>query len=253
MPPTAPNASDMNDLELGNQSKALSCILDPLEQGKIKTAAEARDLLIESGVSSEDLLPWADFDHSPRDGYGRKLVHQGANYELMVMSWIPGDFSAIHDHGATDWGAVKYFGTAQHHAYRFDGNQITLSDTATMRAGDVCSVDHQLIHQMGNPGDEPFLTLHLYGNLQATDAITGDARIFDLLEGAVQFTSGGVFYCLPQELIAQKISGICASDEAAIVHHTHMLQRVERILQTGGDCVMEHYREILTHALKQLQ
>ena len=243
----------MNDQVAKSQSQALSQVLEALENGEVKTASEARALLIVSQISAEDLMAWSDFDHPSHDGYGRKLVHQGDNYELMVMSWAPGDYSAIHDHGATDWGAVKFFGAAEHHCYRFDGKHLTLSDTAMMSPGEVNSVDHDLIHQMGNPGDEPFLTLHLYGNLQATDAITGDARIFDLLEGAVQFTSGGVFYCLPQDQISRQISGISSSAEAAIVHHTHMLNRVERILETGSDCMMEHYQEVLTYALKQLQ
>ena len=240
-------------MKSNNLPQSLSHILDALDRGTVKTAANARDLLVDSGVSSQDLQAWSDFDHPPQDGYGRKLVHQGENYELMVMSWAPGDYSAIHDHGATDWGAVKFFGHAEHHAYQFDGNQLTLSETAQIAPEEVRSVNHQLIHQMGNPGEEPFLTLHLYGNLQATDAITGNARIFDLLEGAVQFTSGGVFYCLPPEQISQKIAGISSSPESALIHHTHMLTRVEKNLQTGSDCVMEHYQAVLTHALKQLQ
>lgn len=243
----------MNDISSSNLPKALSHILDALDQGMVKTATDARNLLIDSEISAEDLQAWADFDHSPRDGYGRKLVHQGPNYELMVMSWLPGDYSAIHDHGATDWGAVKFFGHAEHHAYQFDGNEVSLSETVQLPPGEVRSVNHQLIHQMGNPGNEPFLTLHLYGNLKSTDAITGNARIFDLLEDAVQFTSGGVFYCLPPEQVSQKISGICGSPQSKLIHHTHMLQRVEKALLTGSDCVMEHYQALLTHALKQLQ
>ena len=248
------NSSSLNmTLTDSNSSTALTHIIDVLDRGLVKTAADARNLLIDSKISAADLQAWADYDHSPSDSYGRKLVHLGGNYELMVMSWVPGDYSAIHDHGATDWGAVKFFGHAEHHAYKFDGNEITLTETAQIAPDDVRSVDHQLIHQMGNPGDEPFLTLHLYGNHQSADAITGDARIFDLLEGAVQFTSGGVFYCLPQDLVTQKISGICGSPEAAVIHHTHMLQRVEKTLEAGSDCVMEHYQAILTHALKKLQ
>ncbi|MBK8652429.1 MAG: hypothetical protein IPN20_00430 [Haliscomenobacter sp.] len=51
------------------------------------------------------ITPWADFDHPDADSYGRKMAYKGPNFEIMVMSWKPGDFSSIHDHGHTQWGS----------------------------------------------------------------------------------------------------------------------------------------------------
>ena len=75
-------------------------------------------LMASAGVCAEELEPWADYGHSPCDSYGRHLVWHGGHVEVMVMTWLPGDFSAIHDHGLAQWGAVQCFGQAEHYSYR---------------------------------------------------------------------------------------------------------------------------------------
>ena len=62
-----------------------------VEHDGISTPAEAGSALEAAEVAVEDLRPWANFDHPAGDSYGRKLVAQGENFELMVMSWLPGD------------------------------------------------------------------------------------------------------------------------------------------------------------------
>ncbi|MCB0638640.1 MAG: hypothetical protein KDC54_18545, partial [Lewinella sp.] len=81
-------------------------------------AAAVRKIVLEAQVQPADLAPWADFDHPVSDSYGRKLVYKADNFEIMVMSWRPGDFSTIHDHGHTQWGAVQIFGPAEHATFR---------------------------------------------------------------------------------------------------------------------------------------
>ena len=63
------------------------------------TPAIARQCVLDANLRAEDLTAWADFDHPVEDSYGRRLVYDGGDFEIMVMSWAPGDFSAIHDHG----------------------------------------------------------------------------------------------------------------------------------------------------------
>jgi hypothetical protein len=95
---------------------------------------------------------------------------------------------------------------------------------------DVWAVDTDLIHLMGNPGDKPFFSLHLYGRAKADPAITGGARIFDLFEDRIQRTDGGVFFCLPEHDIGRREPGPRADDETRLLHHRLMLARVERML-----------------------
>lgn len=198
----------------------------------ISSPAAAQKLLADSDIDIEDVAAWADFDHPAADGYGRKAVALGDMFELMVMSWAPGDFSAIHDHGSTEWGAVLYLGPAEHAVYRIVDDELHTVHRSMMAHGDVNQVDHTLIHQMGNSTDRPFLSVHLYGTDQpVTDngSVTADARIFDLFEDRVQYTSGGVFYCLPESQIARRTAGVKADRETTVVHHQQMLDRIERM------------------------
>ncbi|MEY2904600.1 MAG: hypothetical protein RJA52_616 [Bacteroidota bacterium] len=161
-------------------------------------------LVNNSNITAEDLKPWADFDHPQEDSYGRKLIYEGKNFELMVMSWVPGDFSAIHDHGSTSWGAVKVFGPAEHAVFEIKNNQIITLDRWDLKPLEVIGVNHKMIHQMGNPTeDQSFLSLHVYG----FENEMGPARLFDLYRQKIQFVEGGVFFALPDSQILKEEDG----------------------------------------------
>ena len=197
-------------------------------------AAIAAALLEEVSVDPSDLLPWTDFHHPVRDGYGRQLVTRGPNYELMVMSWAPGDYSAIHDHGAAEWGAVLYLGRADHIVFEMQQGTLCPEKRMQTEPNSVCAVDSSLIHLMGNPTDAPFLSLHLYGRETPAEAITSNARIFDLWEKHIQRTDGGVFFCLPESEVVSREECLPADRAARLLHHQLMLDRIERIRSAGG-------------------
>ena len=142
---------------------SLHRLIHSIQNQSTLTPEIARQCIIEANIHRDDLLPWADFDHPIADSYGRKLVYDGGYFEVMVMSWAPGDFSAIHDHGGTQWGAVQCFGAAEHFVYTFEDNLLRTKAKNNYFPGSVKTVDRHLIHQMGNPGNSCFLSLHLYG------------------------------------------------------------------------------------------
>jgi hypothetical protein len=212
----------------------LESVCDSIGDGRHLTPASAARVLAAADLAARDLLAWAEFGHPVRHSYGRRLVASGPRFELMVMSWLPGDYSAIHDHGFTEWGAVRYFGHADHVIFRERAGILGIESRATMRPGSVCAVDHDLIHLMGNAGDTPFLSLHLYGLEGPRGGVTADARIFDLFEQRIQRTDGGVFYCLPEAGITRREACPAADLETTRLHDRLMLARVERILAAGG-------------------
>lgn len=217
--------------EVKNYSTNLQNLIEALRRSPHFTPRQIKQLVENANINSGELMPWANFDHPITDSYGRKLVYNGGHFEVMVMSWAPKDFSAIHDHGATQWGAVQCFGAAEHYIYRFADGLLTTEKAAHYTAGMVRAVDHSLIHQMGNPGTEPFLSLHVYGCAQPNPSITGNARIFDLLEGSIQYTDGGVFFCLPESQINQRAYGIRGDLECTLRHHQQMGDRLRHILE----------------------
>lgn len=231
---------------------SLKTLISTLQSHSALSPAQVKAIILESEVSMQDLMPWADFDHPVTDSYGRKLVFDGGHFEVMVMSWAPGDFSAIHDHGATQWGAVQCFGVAEHYVYQFSKGRITTLKPAHYSPGMVHAVDHSLIHQMGNSSDMPFLSLHVYGCADVKENITGDARIFDLFNGSIQCTDGGVFFCLPAEQINQETYGISGDQETMLRHHQQMSDRIRRILQSHPRAELVQKLTLLQEKISQL-
>ncbi|MCG8364781.1 MAG: cysteine dioxygenase family protein [Pseudanabaenales cyanobacterium] len=194
------------------------------------TPAGVRQCVMDAQIPPEDLLPWADFNHPPTDSYGRKQIYRDEGLEVMVMSWAPGDYSAIHDHGATQWGAVQFLGHVDHYSYTLNDGILQTQARVHFKPGDVAAVDHDLIHQMGNPGPGPCLSLHVYGCNTPQANITGNARIFDLFEGCIQKTDGGVFFSLPDHLINQRQMGLKGDEETTLRHHYQMRDRLHKIV-----------------------
>ncbi len=235
-------------------SQGLADLLAGLESRPPASPADAAARLAGARLGAADLMPWADFDHPLADSYGRLLVGRGARFELMVMSWSPGDYSAIHDHGAAQWGAVRYFGPADHAVFSLRGGELGLAARGTTPVGSVAEVDADRIHLMGNPGAAPFLSLHLYGCDRALDSITGDARVFDLHEGRIQRTDGGVFFCLPEAEVSRREPGPPATPEVMRLHHRLMEDRIARMQAAGlATASLRSRRVALQHALAELE
>lgn len=209
---------------------SLQNLITQIQQHTYLTPTVLRDCVQAAQIQPSDLLPWADFEHPVTDGYGRKLVYDGGHFEIMVMSWREGDFSAIHDHGSAQWGVVQCFGDAEHYTYRFEDNVLSTLERCDFSPREIKLVDHDLIHQMGNPGQERILSLHIYGCHQPKASITGNARIFDLFEQTIQFTDGGVFFALPEDKIEAR-QGLITGDRATTLrHHFQMRDRLQRMV-----------------------
>ena len=208
-------------------------ILKLKAEKNLKPSAITR-ILKEANIQVEDLVPWEDFDHPVEDSYGRKLIYQGDNFEIMVMSWNPGDFSAIHDHGNTKWGAVQIFGPAEHATFRLEEGYLSTLARWRVNSGDVVGVSHSLIHQMGNPTeDQTFISLHIYGVHDKIDKITGDSRIFELDKGQIQRVDGGVFFALPESEINSVELGLTSDFHTHLRHMIELSRRLLKINKAG--------------------
>jgi predicted metal-dependent enzyme (double-stranded beta helix superfamily) len=185
--------------------ESLQTIVRAVQSSQALTPSTLRRIVREANIDPDDLMPWSAFDHSPADSYGRRLLYDGGFFEMMVMSWCPGDVSAIHDHGHTQWGAVQIFGPAEHAVFWVQNGEIKTLSRTNVKLGQIVYVGHDLVHQMGNrTKDARFLSFHLYGNHQRDHAITADAQLFDLNEGCIQRVDWGVFQALPEHDITRR-------------------------------------------------
>lgn len=224
-----------------NLPKALADVVDVLEKEQPTKPSQIVSIVKRSNITKEDLLPYANFDHPDEDSYGRKLVYKGVNYEIMVMSWNQGDFSAIHDHGYTMWGAVKIFGKAEHATFRWEDEDISTLARWQVKEGDVLGVGHSLVHQMGNSDQESFLSLHIYGHIDPQDNITGEARIFDLHNLEIQRVNGGAFFNLTDTQIVKKQEGPKADFATELRFH---LESYKRMLKAGDPKAEAYYQYV---------
>ena len=216
--------------DLAGFPDSLRSLITSLSSTNQITSKQVAQSLKEANISPRDLQNWAAFDHAVTDSYGRKLVYDGGYFEVMVMSWLPGDISAIHDHGQTQWGAVQCFGRGLHTAYRFIDGVLSIESEETLEPAQILSVNHSLVHQMSNYSQSPFFSLHVYGCYDKQDIITGDARVFDLLEGRVQHTNGGVFFCLPESEIVRRGGDLKADRLTTLRHHQQMHSRIVSVI-----------------------
>lgn len=194
----------------------LNKLVEFLKQKNDVKPVEIKAFLVDLKLEESDLMPWADFDHPKHEGYGRKLVHQESNFEVMVMSWQPNDFSGVHNHGYTQWGAVQVFGNASHYIYKLDSNNdITLARKESFNKGDIAMVNNALIHQMGNQTVNPYLSLHIYGTIDPCEEITGDSKIYEIEKGRIVETTGGAFFQLDEAEVSH-VSELTCKDESTI-------------------------------------
>lgn len=225
---------------------SLNYIVEELKKHRSLKPAEMRRIILEAKVQPEDLMPWADFDHPIADSYGRQLVYDGGNFEVMVMSWKPGDFSTIHDHGSTQWGAVQIFGPAEHATFRVDSNSLSTLARWQVEPGAVVGVSHSLVHQMGNPTkDQKFLSLHVYGLAENIDSVTGDARVFDLEKGNIQRVDGGVFFALPPDEIKRVEKAPSPDWPTRLRHMVELVRRLRKMDMAEQPCEHKNLDEVI--------
>ncbi len=183
---------------------ALDGLIDSLEGLSEFTLEGVYEAVSKSTVGFKDLEKWIDYDYPASDSYGRKMVHDGGFFEVMVMCWKPGDYSAIHDHGEAEFGVVKVFGDTEHATFKIVNRELITLGRTIVEAGTTLEVTPALIHQMGNPGDSNSFSLHIYVNQAAGGNITSGAKIYDYSRNAILRVDGGAFYLLPESEIKSR-------------------------------------------------
>ncbi len=159
-------------------------------------------------ITEESLLQYAVYNHKPDESYGRRRIYRANNFEIFVMSWMPGDFTAIHNHGHSEWGIVYFLGNALHRSYESEENKLKLTKTEIIPIGTIAPVCGNLTHSMGNSTDKPFITLHIYGSNSYEGIITEDSKIFDVNNNRIITTTGPAYINMKEEYCKNIDTGI---------------------------------------------
>ena len=67
-------------------AKLVQMLSKTIEKEGVLTPLKTKEIVLQADVQEEDMMHYADFDHPVEDCYGRNLVYDAGNFEVMVMS-----------------------------------------------------------------------------------------------------------------------------------------------------------------------
>ncbi len=182
----------------------LKYLIKEIQEEKSIDASRVVEFMKRTDIKENELTNFINFNHSAKESYGRNIIFDGGFFKLMLMSWNKYDFTAIHDHGQVEWGAVKSFGTVSNIEYSFENNKLKIIKNEILNKGDVTAVTSDLIHQAGNNTDKAVLTMHLYGSDKVKNDIGLNSKIFDTVDNRIIYTTGAAYLKLPSDIIIRK-------------------------------------------------
>ncbi len=234
-----------SQIKISELPVSIQQIIHGIESEQTLTPAKVRKILKYAHVQAQDLTAWLDYEHSPLDSYGRKQVYDGGYFSIMVMSWLPGDFSAIHDHGKAQWGAVQVFGNAEHAIFQEQDHQIRTLSRTQMKTGQVVAISPELIHQMGNASPNRCASLHIYGTTYPTANVTAEERIMDFDENTIQRGNSGAFFALPESQIARREPGLQPDFMTWLRNTVETIRRLRKAQKAGIHCANKNNNKLI--------
>src|SRR5215831_362709 len=102
--------------------------------------------------------------HFTDERYARNLVYKTADFECLVLCWLPGQRSPIHDHGDSICAVYTVGGRLSADNYRKTANGHIRADySEDFRPGSVLSIQTTEIHQVSNlQAASDLVSLHFY-------------------------------------------------------------------------------------------
>jgi cysteine dioxygenase len=97
--------------------------------------------------------------------YVRNLLHASPHYQALVLCWLNGQRSPIHNHRGSHCGVKVLRGTATETLFsRAPNGMIVATGSRDLPVGHVCSASDEEIHQISNlqAGGADLVTLHIY-------------------------------------------------------------------------------------------
>src|SRR5262245_7635169 len=147
----------------------------PPENGRLSELVRKLDALgpdpslvqLAQALASTRLTPdnLADYVQTNQQCYRRAAVIFRPQYELLVMTWLPGQASVPHDHAGSICVMQVVQGAAVEGSYRVaaDG-YVDLEYETTVRAGEVTAGQDAGVHTVRNPSEtgEVLVSVHVY-------------------------------------------------------------------------------------------
>jgi len=129
-------------------------------------------------------------------GYLRKRLFRDDDWEMLLLCWLPGQKTVVHDHGGS-WGAMLVL-SGQLYERQYEahgaGSPLTTSQVRLFNSGEVALETVSTIHKNENGAETPALSLHFYSPplrvLNSFDAATGRSHAVRVHEGPTVAVGG---------------------------------------------------------------
>lgn len=174
-------------------SKKIESLIKDIKNQHFLTNPLISEIVESNCITESDIACYVSYNHSSKESYGRQLIYDNGNFKILLMSWKSGDFTAIHNHGYTEWGCVYFFGEATHRLYSISDGELRISQKDNFHNGQIASVCGDLTHIMGNLSSNDFTTLHIYGSNSRKKDVSKDTTVY-LPEMDKQVTTMGPAY-----------------------------------------------------------
>ena len=125
--------------------------------------------LVRRLLTSSDWLQGEYLVPDPQTGWSVLMLYDEIDFPLTVQTvvWLPGKVSPIHNHAT--WGVVALIsGEEKNIFWQRTGDQdfpnsVKLTEEKVLVPGDIISFTSEAIHSVEALGDEPTISLNIYG------------------------------------------------------------------------------------------
>jgi cysteine dioxygenase len=156
-------ADRLQDTELKTQQLSLPELISKLQsQSRIPTREQINNWLENAVISTEELAPYVGFKEG---NYWRHRVCRNDFVEMLVLCWLPGHRTPIHDHNGSHGGVRVQEGRLWETIFHFDVvDGLQYKAARDYEPGAVTGSDIPDIHQLGNPdvSEQNLVTIHVY-------------------------------------------------------------------------------------------
>ncbi|MCY1016977.1 cysteine dioxygenase [Pyxidicoccus sp. MSG2] len=95
-------------------------------------------------------------------GYARRVLDRTDACELLLVCWLPGQVSRVHDHGGSSGVSWVVRGQLQETRYAWGGDRLLPDERSAAEEGDFLLERAETIHRIHNASRHGAVSLHLY-------------------------------------------------------------------------------------------
>ena len=96
-------------------------------------------------------------------GYQRNIIRRTEHYEMVLITWKPGQDTPIHDHVGSDCAFQIVEGETTETIYELDAAGLAVPvEERVYLPGTVCAADEPDIHRISNETEGDLINLHIY-------------------------------------------------------------------------------------------